>query len=83
MGDGLKGIAHHVKLALNLHIGEQLQYHCIHTQFHWSSGPPFASRHEGSGFNPQGGYLCETGILLLALSRYIGDPDMIDHCGLV
>jgi hypothetical protein len=28
-----------------------------------------------------GGYLCETGILLLALSRYIGDPDVIDHCG--
>ncbi len=30
-----------------------------------------------------GGYLCETGILLLALSHYIGDPDVIDHCGLV
>jgi hypothetical protein len=30
-----------------------------------------------------GGYLCETGILLLALSRYIGDPNVIDHCGLV
>ncbi len=30
-----------------------------------------------------GGYLCETGILLLALSRYIGDPEVIDHCGLV
>jgi hypothetical protein len=37
-------------------------------------------------FPPQGtqvqipwGYLCETGILLLALSRYIGDPDVIDH----
>ncbi len=29
------------------------------------------------------GYLCETGILLLALSYYIGDPDVIDHCGLV
>ncbi len=29
------------------------------------------------------GYLFETGILLLALSRYIGDPDVIDHCGLV
>jgi hypothetical protein len=27
---------------------------------------------------------CETGILLLALSRYIGDPNVIDHfCGLV
>jgi hypothetical protein len=30
-----------------------------------------------------GGYLCETRILLLALSHYIGDPDVIDHCGLV
>jgi hypothetical protein len=29
-------------------------------------------------------YLCETGIFLLVLSRYIGDPDVIDHfCGLV
>ncbi len=28
------------------------------------------------------GYSCETGILLLVLSRYIGDPDMIDHCAL-
>ncbi len=29
------------------------------------------------------GYLCETGILLLGMSCYIGDPDVIDHCGLV
>jgi hypothetical protein len=28
--------------------------------------------------NPWGD-LCETGILLLALSRYIGDPDVIDN----
>ncbi len=59
---------------------------CNLTEFtHSSTGPvvqPFASRHEGAGFNP-GGYLCETRILLLALSRYIGDPDVIDHCGLV
>ncbi len=44
---------------------------------------PFASCHEGPGFKSPGGYFCETGILLLALSRYIGDPDVIDHCGLV
>jgi hypothetical protein len=31
---------------------------------------PIASRHKGSGFKSPGGYLCETGILLLALSRY-------------
>jgi hypothetical protein len=29
------------------------------------------------------GYLCKTGIQLLALSRYIGDPNVIDHCDLV
>jgi hypothetical protein len=35
------------------------------------------------GSNPLGDS-CETGILLLAMSRYIGDPDVIDHfCGLV
>ncbi len=31
----------------------------------------FASRHKGPGFKTPEGYLCETGILLLALSRYI------------
>jgi hypothetical protein len=35
---------------------------------------PFASRHKGPGFKSPGGYLCGTGILLLAMSRYIGDP---------
>jgi hypothetical protein len=43
----------------------------------------FASRHKGPRFKSPGEYLCETGILLLALSRYIGDADMIDHHGLV
>jgi hypothetical protein len=42
-----------------------------------------ASSHKGPRFKSQGGCLCETGILLLALSRYIGDPDVIDHHGLV
>jgi hypothetical protein len=51
---------------------------------HWSSGQPICSHHKGPRFKSPGGYLCETGILLLALSRYIGDPDVIDHhCGLV
>jgi hypothetical protein len=39
----------------------------------------FASRHKGHRFKSPGEYLCGTGILLLALSRYIGDPDVIDH----
>jgi hypothetical protein len=44
---------------------------------------PFASRHKGPWFKTPRGYLCETGILLLALSCYIGDPDVIDNCSLV
>ncbi len=43
----------------------------------------FTSRHKGPRFKSPGRYFCETGILLLALSRYIGDPDVIDHHGLV
>jgi hypothetical protein len=43
----------------------------------------FASCHKGPRFKSPGGYLCEIGILLLAMSRYIGDLDVIDHCGLV
>jgi hypothetical protein len=60
------------------HCGEPAISPCL-------TGPvdyPFASRHKGPGFKPWG-YLCKTGILLLALSCYIGDPDVIDHCGLV
>ncbi len=38
----------------------------------------------GPGSIPSGVLtVCKTRILLLALSRYIGDPDVIDHCGLV
>ncbi len=39
----------------------------------------FASRHKCHRFKSPGGFSCETGILLLALSSYIGDPDVIDH----
>ncbi len=52
-----------------------------HTQFHWSSGPPICFPSWGTQVQSSGGNLCETGILLLALSRYIGDPDVIGHCG--
>ncbi len=51
----------------------------ILTMSHWSSGLTCllpATRVTGS--NPQGD-LSETGFLLLALTRYIGDPDVIDH----
>jgi hypothetical protein len=44
----------------------------------------FASHHKGPRFKSPGGYLCGTGILLLALSCYFGDPQAIDNfCGLV
>ncbi len=62
---------------------ESLQSHCIHTQFHWSSGPPVCFPSWGTRVQSPGGHLCETRILLLALSRYIGDPNVNDHCGLV
>jgi hypothetical protein len=55
----------------NMHI---LWRVCNLTAFtHSSTGPvvyPFASRHEGTRVQSPGGYLCENGILLLALSRY-------------
>ncbi len=44
---------------------------------------PFPSRHEGPGFKSLGGYLCETGIVLLALSCFVGDPDVILITGFV
>jgi hypothetical protein len=45
----------------------------IQTQFHWSSGPPACFPSCGTWVQSPGAYLCETGILLLALSRYISD----------
>jgi hypothetical protein len=62
---------------------ESLQCHCIHTQSHWSSGSTLCFPSWGTQVKSPGGYLCSTGILLLALSRYVGDPNVIDHCGLV
>ncbi len=51
---------------------------------HWSSGLPICFPSQGTWVQNPWGVLWETGILLLALSRYIGDPDVIDHfCGLV
>ncbi len=44
---------------------ESLQSHMILMDY------LFASRHKGHRFKSPGGDLCETGILLLALSRYI------------
>jgi hypothetical protein len=67
------------------YIVESLQSYFILTMSHWSSGLPVCFPSQGTRVqNPWGGLtVCETGILLLALSRYIGDPDVIDHCGLV
>jgi hypothetical protein len=63
---------------------ESLQSRFFLTMSHWSSGLPVCFPSQGTQVQIPRGYLCETGILLLALSRYIGDPDVIDHfCGLV
>jgi hypothetical protein len=40
--------------------------HCIHTMSHWSSGLPICFPSWGTRVLSSGGYLCETGILLLA-----------------
>ncbi len=47
---------------------ESLQSHFILTMSHWSSGLPICF--PSQGFKSPGGYLCETGIPLLAMSRY-------------
>jgi hypothetical protein len=49
---------------------ESLKSHCIHTQFHWSSGPPVCFLSWGTWVQFPGGCLCKIGILLLALSRH-------------
>jgi hypothetical protein len=49
---------------------ESLQSYFILTMSHWSSGLTLASRHKGPEFKSSRGYLCETGVLLLAMSRY-------------
>ncbi len=41
---------------------------------HWSSGLPVCFLPQGTQIQIPWGDLCETGILLLALSHYIGDP---------
>jgi hypothetical protein len=51
----------------------------ILTMSHWSSGLPVCFLPQGTQAQIPWGDLCETGILLLALSRHIGDPDVIDH----
>jgi hypothetical protein len=51
--------------------GEPCGEPAISHDSHHVSLVQFASRHNGHRFKSPGGYLCETGILLLALSRYI------------
>jgi hypothetical protein len=49
---------------------ESLQSHCRHTMSHWFSGLPVCFLSWGTRIQSPGGYLCETRIRLLALSRY-------------
>ncbi len=53
---------------------ESLQSDMIFTMSHWSSGLPVCFPPQGSQVQIPWGDLCETGILLLAISRYV-----IDH----
>ncbi len=63
---------------------ESLQSHFILTMSHWSSRLPVCFLSQGTQVQIPWGVLMWNRILLLALSRYIGDPDVIDHhCGLV
>jgi hypothetical protein len=63
---------------------ESLQSQFILTMSDWSSGLTLCFPSQGTWVQIPWGDLCETGILLLALSRYIGDPNVIDHhCSLV
>ncbi len=48
---------------------ESLQSYFIHTQFHWSSGPPVCFPSWATRVQSPGGCICEIGILLLALSH--------------
>jgi hypothetical protein len=50
---------------------ESLQSHCIHTMSNWSSGLTICFPSWWTRGQSPGGYLCETRILLLVLSRYI------------
>jgi hypothetical protein len=56
---------------------EILQSHMILTMSHWSSGLPVCFLPQGTQVQIPWGDLHETGILLLALSCYIGDLDVI------
>ncbi len=59
---------------------ESLQSHCTHTQ---SSGRTLCFPSRATWVQSPVGYFCDSEILLLALSRYIGDPIVINHCGLI
>ncbi len=61
-------------------IAESLQSLFILTMSHWSSGLPICFQSQGTGIQIPWGILtvCETRILL-AVSHYIGDPDVIDN----
>ncbi len=73
----------HVTTHPNQPTVESLQSRFILTMSHWSSGLPVCFPSQGTWVEIPWGYLCVTEILLLVLSHFIGDPDVIDHCGLV
>ncbi len=77
-GGSSEGMGHVYYIYIFIYIFvESLQSHMILIMSHWSSGLPVFFPPQGSQVQIPWGDLCETGILLLALSRYIGDPDVI------
>ncbi len=59
---------------------ESLESHFILIMSHWSSGLPVCFRSQGTRVQIPWGYLCETGILLLALSRYNNKITVNSYC---
>jgi hypothetical protein len=53
------------------------------TKSHWSSGSTLCFPSWRTQIQSPGEHLCETASLLSASSHYIGDPDVIDHRGVV
>jgi hypothetical protein len=62
---------------------ESLQSYFILTMSHWSSGLPVCFPSQGTRVQLPRGVLMWNRDSPISLSPYIGDPGVIDHCGLV
>ncbi len=62
---------------------ESLQSHCIHTQFHWSSGPPVCFPSWGTQVQSPGGTYVKQGFSCSRCLATLVTPIWFNHCGLV